>query len=86
MSAVSRPVGEAEIHGALQIAKEVLHSLPMRLPWIGVEASKLGDSVGNIWSSTGSQIHQSTHSIDVGQSGHLCAFLRCLSTQIRREA
>lgn len=42
-------VGEVELDSALQVSEEMLDSLPMLGTRIGVEASKSGHGVGNVW-------------------------------------
>ena len=75
-----------EVQSALQIAKEVFDSGPVLFARIGVEASELGDSEGDVWTSTSSQIHQSSHSIDVWQLAHLSALLSIRGTHLFRKA
>lgn len=74
-------VGESEIHGALEISEEMLDCFPVSHTWVGVESGKLVDSVRDVWSSASAEIHESTHSIDVGNGGHLLLLLgslRCI--------
>ena len=71
----TRAVGEGKIYGSPEIPEEMLDSLPVSHAWIGVEPGKLVDSVGDVWSSAGAEIHERTHSIDVGDGGHLLLLL-----------
>ena len=64
----------------------MLNSVPVLRTRIGVEASELGDSEGDVWTSTSSQIHQSSHSIDVRQLAHLSALLSIRGTHLFRKA
>ena len=57
----------------------------MLFAWVGTEAAKLGDGVGNIWTSTGSQIHQGTHSVDIWHLSHLSAFCISLGRHVLSE-
>ena len=81
-----RGIDEFQVHGGLQIAKEVLDSGPVLFARIGVEASELRDSEGDVWTSTSSQIHQGSHSIDVWQLAHLSALLSIRGTHLFRKA
>jgi hypothetical protein len=50
---------------ALQIMEKVLHSAPVSGMGIMVEATKVGDCIGNVWSSHSGQILKSTYSREI---------------------
>ena len=66
----------------LEIAKEVLYSVPALRTRIGVEVDELGDCVSDIRMYTSGQIHQGSNSIDIGHSLHLLVFFICLRAHL----
>ena len=69
-----RCISVAIVSCTLEIAKEVLDSLPMSQTRVGVESSKIVNSVG----SCGGQVHQCTNCSKVGDGFHELHFLWCL--------
>ena len=53
-------------------------SLPMSQTRVGVESSKIANSVGNVWSSCGGQVHQCTNCSKVGNRFHELDLFWCL--------
>ena len=50
-----RCISDAIVSCALEVAKEVLNSLPVSQTWVGVESSKISNSVGNACSVNNNQ-------------------------------
>jgi hypothetical protein len=46
-----RPISEPVVDGALDVTKQAFDGLPVLWARVGVEVSKLGDSVGDVWAS-----------------------------------
>ena len=55
---VRRLVDDAVIHGALQIAQDMLGSLPVSWARIGVESGEDSGSISDVWPCGDSKVHQ----------------------------
>ena len=73
-----RGIGNRVVNGTLNIAQEVFDSEPVGPARIGVQSSQYSNSVGDIWTSGGGKIHESTSSREVGSLMHGFSFLSIL--------
>jgi hypothetical protein len=64
-------VDKLVVMSALEVAKEVLDCSPVLRMGIVVEATKVGDSIGNVGVSHGGKILEGANSREIGNRAHL---------------
>lgn len=79
-------VSEFVVQRALEIAKEVLDSLPMLEAWVLTEASKDSNTVGDVWTCGNRLIGQGSDSVDIRDGVHLQLFFIRLGSHRSRKA
>jgi hypothetical protein len=75
---IRRPISELVVQCTLQVAQNMLDSLPVRESRIGVKSGKNSGSIGNVWPGGECQGHERANNGDVGVLAHFCNFCAVL--------